>query len=245
MNSPEFGLIEEFAQAFAQKGKGSGMSNDEIKEYFTRYSNNIAPHELFEKTKQDYFKVCVSRLHTENQWRSLIDLCAQNHDFRSPDEQTKKDLLKRLFSFGRESGITLRIIKLDQWEIQREWCKIIGRLEKSPEAALTTARACLEKVCKTILIQLDPKANVKEGDLSKLVKETTKRLCENVSTRNIGTGINTISHGVAERANLVGDRHGVLDPESIGANEARFICDVCISLSLFLIGEFKLQKKTS
>ncbi len=60
MNSPEFGLIEEFAQAFAKKGKGSGMSNDEIKEYFSRYSNNIAPHELFEKTKQDYFISAIS-----------------------------------------------------------------------------------------------------------------------------------------------------------------------------------------
>lgn len=243
MNSPSNEIISEFAAFFAQKGKGKGMTNEEIKLYFRKYSNNVPSKELFEtSTKAEYFHHCIVRLHVEDQWMALADLCEIEHDFENPlpSEEYRKEILSKLVSNGEQNGLTIRAISISDWEIKREWIKAISRIEKSPDASITASRSLLEKVCKTILGLLNQPT--KEGDLGKIVKLTRKALDVTHSSDQVCGGINSIIYGIANTSNNAGDRHGVVDPKNIPLIEAKLVCDLCMSLSLFFLDTFKLQE---
>ncbi|HFC03867.1 MAG TPA: hypothetical protein ENJ74_03235 [Nitratifractor salsuginis] len=159
MNGPSLAVVNEFSRAFAQKGKGKGMTRQEILDWFRRYSNNVVDPEFYDMnlTKEKVFHHCLERLHVEDQYRALIDLCCNppTTENRLPDETQRKKLLEQLHAHGAPNGLTVRAVALDPWEVRREWIKVIGRIEKSPEAAITSARTLLEKSCKEILRQTE------------------------------------------------------------------------------------------
>ena len=245
MNSPSFGLINMFAEEFARKGKGKGMTNDEIMSYFRKYSNNILPKDFYKGiTKAEYFCHCVTRLHVEDQWRALVDLCILKHNFSNPlpSEEKRKELLNKLISYGESNGVSIRFLEIESWGIKREWIKAISRIEKSPEASITAARTMLEKVCK-IILEKEGHSNLKEGNLAKLVKSTKKVLNLEGGIEQISQGISTIVYGISNRSNEAGDRHAVTKHRKISTAEAKFICDVCFSLALFFVENYKIQFK--
>ena len=102
----------------------------------------------------------------------------------------------------------------------------------------------LEKVCK-IILEKEGYSNLKEGNLAKLVKLTKEILHLENGIEQISQGINTIVHGIANQSNEAGDRHAVTKHRRISITEAKFICDVCFSLALFFIENYKIQFKES
>ena len=58
---------------------------------------------------------------------------------------------------------------------------------------------------------------------------------------SIVKGISAVSSGIAELSNTYGDRHGVANPCLVSLAEARLVCDMCLSLSVFLLDELRCK----
>ena len=86
MNAPPVGTIAGFAKAFAQTGKGNGLTKEELLTFFRTYSANIPDPEFYGQTltKQKLFHYCLERLHIEDQYRALIDLCCVPPETKNP-----------------------------------------------------------------------------------------------------------------------------------------------------------------
>jgi len=246
MNGPSLAITNEFAKTFARKGKGKGMTKVEILSYFRRYSNNVVDPEFYglSLTKEKMFHHCLERLHVEDQYRALIDLCCTPPDSENvlPTENQRNELLERLHACGEPNGLTLYAIELDPWEVHREWLKVIGRTEKSPNAAITSARSLLERACKEVLrITEADHADLREGNVAKLVRHAKRALELKEGPDDILKGIGSIVNGLGEVSNRAGDRHGVGQTSSISLAEARLISNMCLSLSVFLLDELRFQ----
>jgi hypothetical protein len=238
MDHPTTAIINSFARSFAQKGRGKGMTADEILKWFRRYSNNIVNPEFYgtDLTKEKLFHFCVERLHVEDQYRALIDLCLDPPESVNvlPDQEEREVLLNSLFSVGGPNGLALSAAKIESWEIRRQWIKVVSRLEKSPDAAVTAARTMIETTCKVILKE-HTRTELQEGDLGRLVKEACKCLKLSSWCDSIRAGIGSILNGIAQVSNEAGDRHGSSRKNLLPLKDAHFIVNLAFSLSLFLL----------
>lgn len=244
MQPPGHALINEFADAFAQKGNGRGMTREEIVAFFRRYSNNVTDPEFFGLsgvTKKQIFQYCLDRLPVEEQYRALLDLCKQTPSARNqktmPSEERREELLQSLHTVGSSTGLTVRAVGgITSWEIRQEWIKTLSRLEKSPAAAITSARTLLERVCKSVLhADGETGAILTDGDLGKLVRATRDRLGLDDGERMITQGVSTLVNGVARLSNTAGDRHGSVVGPSSSLVTARLACDTAFALALYLL----------
>ena len=240
MNAPSAAVIEEFAREFAQKGKGRGLTRNEILAFFRRYSNNVIDPDL-SLTKQSVFHHCLERLHVEDQYRALIDLGTIPLESENPlpDETTRARLLEMLHDHSYPTGVSRRTVALDSWPIKREWLKAASRVEKNPAAAITSARTTLERTCREVLEAAGEDS--RSADLGKLVKGARKALNLSGATGRAAQGVATIVQSIAEAANAAGDRHASRDNTGATLAEARLMCDMSMALCLFLVDEWKLQ----
>jgi hypothetical protein len=244
MKAPPSGIVNEFASTFAKKGKGKGFTQDEIFNFFRRYSNSVAYSDGPLPSKHDLFHNYLRQLAPEDQYRALIDLCNGPLETQNPlpTEEERKQLFHDLHFSGNNDGLCVCASTLDGWEIRKEWLKAISRLEKSPDASITSARTTLETTCKRILLDSGQSiSDLKEGDLGKLVKMTEKCLGIKYGSEIIASGVGSIITGVAQQSNLAGDRHGTPIKYDISLGEARLVCNVCFSLVLFLLDFYKLR----
>ena len=246
MNGPSAAVVEEFASAFAQTGRWKGLSKDEILAFFRRYSNNVVDPDFYGLglTKHKIFYHCLERLHVEDQYSALIDLCGSPPESVNaiPDEQTRQELSNMLHAHAFSNGVSVRAASLDSWAIKREWLKTASRVEKSPAAAVTSARTTLEQTCLEVLRASG--STVRPNDLGKLFKAARRSLSLEGGTDRVAVGVATIVGAIAEASNAAGDRHAGNTPE-IPIAEARLMCDVSLALSLFLIDHMKVRPAES
>lgn len=249
MNAPSVQLVADFAKAFCGR---NGLTRSEIINHFRQYSNNVIdPAEMGfnTSTKAHLFKFCLAFLQVEDQYRFLIELCKEPPITRKelPSKETVTDLEEKLHASGSKNGLTLRAPFITCWKIKEDWFKTISRLDKSPSAAITSARTMLENTCKIILTALgkEEEANNCKGNLDKLIKETRKALQINPTIQHIASGFASIINGIASASNQAGDRHGIGRTSNIPNSDARFICDSCFSLSLYFLEVYTVSIKKS
>ena len=243
MNGPSAAVVEEFATAFAQKNKGHGLTKREILDFFRGYSSNVTDPDFYglALTKHKTFYHCLERLHVEDQYRALIDLCTNppESDNQIPDETTRRKLADMLHAHSYPNGVSVRGAALDSWPIKREWLKAASRVEKSPAAAVTSARTTLERTCREVLRVTGSEAQPK--DLGALVKAARTALNLQGGASRVAVGVTTIVNAIAEASNAAGDRHAGDGDSGVPIAEARLMCDVSLALSLYLLDQLKVQ----
>jgi hypothetical protein len=241
-------IIQEFAVSFASKGKGNGLTKEEIVSYFRRYSANVVDPDYYGDTitKQQVFSYCLERLHVEDQYRALVDLCTCPPESvnKVPEEAQRGTLLEQLYSYADSTGLALQAAAMTSWALRREWLKALSRLERNPDAAITTARTMLEQACKEVVSHLDganPALN--EGDLPKLLKAARGCLSLGGGDDLVLNGLATIVRGLATRSNSAGDRHASGDPERVMLAEARLFCNLAGSAAVFLAEHLSVRAR--
>ena len=240
MYGPSAAIVEQFAEAFAQKWKGHGLTRNEIVTFFREYSNNVVDPDT-PMTKQEIFGYCLRRLPIDDQYRALIDLCCQPPESKNalPDEAEREALKEILHAHSYSNGVSIRAVTLDSWPIKREWIKAASRVERDPAGAVTSARTTLERTCREVLkaTELDERPN----DLGRLVKATRRALNLRGGADGVATGVATIVNAIAEASNAAGDRHAGEGDPGVPIAEARLMCDVSLALSLYLLDQLKVQ----
>ena len=224
MNAPPVRTIAGFAKAFAQTGKGNGLTKEELLTFFRTYSANIPDPEFYGQTltKQKLFHYCLERLHIEDQYRALIDLCCVPPETKNPLPSQKEvaRLLDALHQGGVANGVRARAVTLSSWSLRRDWLKTLGRIERNPDAAITSARTMLEGVCKEIIVSQDSNdPTLSEGDLGKLLKRVRDLLGLSGAEDLMVTGLGTMTQAIAERSNTSGDRHARKTEHSLSSRK--------------------------
>lgn len=249
MNPPSVAVVNEFAKAFAKKGKGQGLTREEILSWFRRYSSNVVDpthvNAQAKPNKEELFHWCLERLHVEEQYRALLDLCSDPPKSVNalPEKSERRRLRRLLFSEGAPTGLTLRAAKLSSWRVKRLWFRTVGRLEKSPAAAITSARSMLESVCKLVLRGLGQDPNLSAGDLPRLVKQTREALGLGSGNVQLAAAVSTAVQGVAEISNRTGDRHGTEAERDTSLAEARAVVHFCFAVALYLLDVYRVSRR--
>lgn len=245
MIGPGKGVINEFAKAFAQKGKGKGLTKEELLSWFARYSNNVVDPEFYgvKMPKEKLFHHCLEKLYVEDQYLALIDLCREPPESKNalPSEEVRTDLLQRLLSTGEPTPLTPRLLELGPWEVKRQWLKVVSRIESSPAAAITSARTLLEQACRHACDALNADVASAKGDLSKLIKAAKKALGLDNGSELVLAGMSSMVNGLAQRSNNAGDRHASAGIVSqVTATEARLFANLAASIAIFLLEDLHL-----
>ena len=240
MYEPSDAVVQQFAVAFAQKWKGRGLTRVEILTFFREYSNNVIDPGT-PMNKQEIFEYCLRRLPIEDQYSALIDLCCSPPKGvnQSPSEVERRELARMLHAHSYPNGVSVRAVALESRTIKREWIKAASRVEKDPAAAVTSARTMLERTCHEVLEATG--ARSRSSDLGALVKAARKALHLNGAADLAAVGVTNIVRSIAEGSNVAGDRHASRDNPGVTIAEARLMCDLSLSLCLYLIDHLKVQ----
>ena len=112
------------------------------------------------------------------------------------------------------SPLSVALSVLSLRGIREQWWTASSRLPEQPAAAITAARALVESVCKTILIERDHTPD-DSGDLHTLFKQTRKVLGLHTGqqlTKSVNetiSGLISVVNGLSSLSNAAGDRHGL------------------------------------
>jgi len=243
VNLPPVAVVNELAR----KGKGQGLTREEILSWFRRYSSNVVDPEHLNAqanpNKEQLFHWCLERLHVEEQYRALLDLCSAPPTSANalPERKERRRLNLLLFSEGMPSGLALRGSKLSSGRVKRLWFRTVSRLEKSPAAAITSARSMLESVCKLVLRRLGQNTKLSAGDLPKLVKQTREALKFGSSNVQLAAAVSTAVQGIAEISNRTGDRHGTEADLDTSLAEARAVVHFCFTIALYFLDLYRVK----
>lgn len=134
-------------------------------------------------------------------------------------------------------------------EIQETWRKLLDRINKDPEGAITTARSLVEDVCKYILDGLGEEYGTRD-DLPELYKKVARKLSlapenhkEDVYKQILG-GTNSVVSGLASLRNALGDSHGKgKKAPKPSPRHARLAVNVAATASLFLIETYQSRSQ--
>src|SRR5919106_6619050 len=137
----------------------------------------------------------------------------------------------------------------DAEHIHQVWLKALDRRSEDPEAAITSARALLESVCKHFLDQAGVSYTDNE-DLPKLYYLTATQLnlapdqhSEQIFKQILG-GCQSIVGGLSAVRNRFGDAHGQgSQPVKAAPRHAELAVNLAGTMSTFLIATWEAQSK--
>jgi hypothetical protein len=212
--------VDQFATAFC--GNRVGFSAQEITEYFIRYSNQVKPfdHYGFKPTRKELFIESVYALPPKQQYYSLNDLTWNIYPSRYPypDESSRVLLRENLHVSISLDPIGIRFSRIREAAFREDWVECLSRLEVDPASAITAARTLLETLLKTIISERGDTPD-NSGELCRLLRQAQD--CLNFSRRDnqavnrVLNGFTNIIHGLATLSNEAGDRHGLVEGQSI------------------------------
>lgn len=206
-------VVNKFALNFA--GDGIGFSAKEIIDFFSDYSQNIKPLNLyiFRPKRSELFEEAVFQLKPKEQYYALVELASCEHASKNPypSKAVRKKLLEELHSSVSPDPLGIQISQLKEIEYRRAWLKSINRVNVNTSASITSARTMLETVFKTIIKERGESPD-NSGNLGKLLKQAELILNFNKakfpSEHQILKGFISIINGVSSVSNNAGDRHG-------------------------------------
>jgi len=213
-------IVDRFAQAYA--GQRVGFSAAQITEYFQRYSNRVKPFDHYgvNPTRKELFIESVYALPPKQQYYALNDLTWNEYPSRYdyPPEQQRLELRDALHTLLSAEPIGLRFSRVTEAAFREDWVTCVSRIEEDPAAAITSARTLLETLMKTIVHERghDPDNS---GDLGRLLKQAQDVLQfdrgGSAGANRILGGLTNVVHGLAELSNSAGDRHGLVQGQTI------------------------------
>lgn len=207
-------LLERFAMHFAYKSLGFRLND--ITPYFLKYQGGL-PSPGFDSMaakKGDHFVRVVSLMQPRVQRYSLSDLCNAPPLLKNcPDENIRLCLLNELFASDGITPLSTQLSRITLDGVRENWWVATSRLEASPSAAVTAARALLESTCRTIVSELGSQPD-DSGNLQHLSKQTREVLGLQTGRNSprelneLSAGMTSIVNALAAVSNSAGDRHG-------------------------------------
>jgi hypothetical protein len=227
MDSVPSNLVDKFAQSFAGEFAGTkvGFSLQQVTDYFTKYSNLVKSSNHYRgvnPTRQQLFIDSVYALNPKQQYYALNDLTwnTQPSKYQYPNETEREILRQELHSFISPDPIGLSFSKLQEPAFREDWAACLTRLQSDPASTFTAARTLLETLLKTIIKERGEEPD-SSGDLMRLLKQAERCVGFNVSTSSpqsihqIVHGLSSVVNGLAALSNNGGDRHGLVNGQSI------------------------------
>lgn len=213
-------IVDRFAQAFA--GNGVGFSAQQITEYFTRYSNRVKPfdHYGFNPTRKDLFIESAYALNPKQQYYALNDLTWNVHPSRYayPDEPTRVRLRGDLHVFISPDPIGMRFSRVRETSFREDWVACLSRLDVDAASAITAARTLLETLLRTIISERGQQPD-NTGELGRLLRQAQDCLNfdrrDNQGAHQVLSDLTNVVQGLAALSNEAGDRHGLVQGQSI------------------------------
>lgn len=213
-------LVDRFAQAFA--GNRVGFSAQQITDYFIQYSNRVKPfdHYGFNPTRKDLFIESTYALPPKQQYFALNDLTwsvyASRYEY--PDEDARAVLRRELHVFISPDPIGICFSTVREASFREDWVACLSRLEVDPASAITAARTLLETLLKTIISERGGEPD-NTGELGRLLRQAQDCLDfdrrNNQAVHQILSGFANVVQGLAALSNEAGDRHGLVQGQSI------------------------------
>lgn len=213
-------IVDRYAQTFA--GNRVGFSAQEITDYFIRYSNRVKPfdHYGFNPTRKELFIESTYALPPKQQYFALNDLTWNIYPSRYdyPDDPTRTRLREELHVFISPDPIGIRFSVVREASFREDWVACLSRLEVDPASAITAARTLLETLLKTIISERGVVPD-DSGELGRLLRQAQDCLNfdrrDNQAVHQVISGFTNVVQGLAALSNEAGDRHGLVQGQSI------------------------------
>lgn len=213
-------LVDSFADAYA--GRNVGFSAAEIIEYFQRYSNLIktVDHYAMNPTRRQLFIESVYSLPPKLQYYSLNDLTWFVYDskYQYPSEEERTALRNNLHNFISTDPIGLGFSSIRETAFREDWITCYSRLLNNPASCITASRTMLESILRTIISERG-EGPACSGDLGKLIRQAQDVLGFNREDRQaehqILQGLASVINGLCSISNAAGDRHGLIEGDTI------------------------------
>ena len=171
MRRVDINLLKRFADAFCFARRG--FSANEIPSFFSHYEGTVPTTAGYEAavTKSILFVDSVRALSPENQRLALYDLCDSPppSKYPMPSSVERLELLHALVQADGKSPLGIELSSVTTLGVRSQWLTAASRVQSAPAGAITAARALLEGVCKTILVERSETPDA-SGDLSRLFK---------------------------------------------------------------------------
>lgn len=231
----------------------TGFSGPEITGFFAQYSDEVIDYWDMSPTpsRKIIFEECLRFFSLQKKKQLLLELCEYDGDMKHGLPEGKDIArLKRWIVAEIPSSEDVKEIlrKINVRSISDDWNKAVERLNDDPEGAITSARAMIESVCKSVLEQKGTKY-VDDGDIIKLYKQAAKSLnlspeqhTEQIFKQILG-GCASIVNGFAGLRNKYGDAHGK-GKQHVKADvrHARLAVNMAGGLCLFLLETLDSEK---
>jgi hypothetical protein len=132
--------------------------------------------------------------------------------------------------------------------VMKDWERMLRTIEDDPEDAITSARALVESVCKSILDDSSIQYETR-WDIARLYKATAETLqlspsgYDDQTFKQILGGCVGITQGLAEIRNAYGDAHGKGKKHlRASPRHARLAVNAAATLAIFLLETFETRK---
>ncbi len=140
-------------------------------------------------------------------------------------------------------------VVISEQHINGEWQKALGRVDRDPEGAITSARTLIETVCKHIL-DSEKRPYEDNGNIARLYKAAAGTLKlspdQHAATnfKQILSGASAIIDGLAGLRNTLGDAHGKSHSSARPATRhAQLAVNISGAMSQFLLQTFDHKKQ--
>jgi hypothetical protein len=213
-------LTDKFAQAYA--GERIGFSAQQITQYFTRYSNLVKPFDHYgvNPTREHLFIESVYALTPKQQYYALNDLTwtAYPSKYPYPNQDVREKLREELHVFISPDPIGLRFSQIRETAFREDWAACLTRLQVDPASTITAARTLLETLLRTIIVERGVQPDC-SGELGRLLRQAQEVVGFDRNARQAAhqvlSGLASVVNGLAALSNYAGDRHGLVQGQTI------------------------------
>jgi hypothetical protein len=140
------GIIKMASGLFA---KSTGLSGQQIFDFFGRYSDEIGKMRYGSgaPSRWKMFENFLESLPIEKQRAALLELCDGFPTGNPPPQEEVEKLREKIWGVPVPATLGPAVERIDVGYVTKQWEKLSERLAEDPEGAITSARTLLESVC--------------------------------------------------------------------------------------------------